>query len=89
MLRLQLLFLLHCYSIVCFCELDVNINSYALLFRFEVARMSCGGNSYRWISAARARPQQQTRRPPLLLWIDGTEDRRTLDRLMTLTAYNA
>jgi len=41
----------------------------------------------RCISAARARPQQQTRRPPLLLSIDGT-DRRTLDRFMTLTAHN-
>jgi len=58
--------------------------------------MTCGGSSYRSISAARARPQQQTRRPPLLLSIDGTDrrrdrqtDRRTLDRFMTLTAYNA
>jgi len=37
-------------------------------------------------------PQQRTRRPPLLLSIDGTDRRthgRTLDRLMTLTAYVA
>jgi len=53
--------------------------------------MSCGGSSYQWISAARARRQQQTRRPPLLLSIDGTDrqtDGRTLDRFMTLTAHN-
>jgi len=58
--------------------------------------MTCGGSSYRSISAARARPQQQTRRPPLLLSIDGTDrrrdrqtDRRTLDHFIVLTAYNA
>ena len=42
-------------------------------------------------SAARARPQQQTRRPPLLS-IDGTDrqtDGQTLDRFMTLAAFCA
>jgi len=51
--------------------------------------MSRGSSSYRSTapSAARARPQQQTRRPLLLLLsIDGT-DRRTLDRFMTITAF--
>ena len=57
--------------------------------------MSRGSSSNRSISAARARPQQQTRRPPLLLSIDGTDrpdgqtEGRTLDRFMTLTAYYA
>jgi len=49
--------------------------------------MSRGSSSYRSISAARARPQQQTRRTSLLLSIDGTDrltDGRTLDRFMTL-----
>ena len=40
------------------------------------ARVSRGSCSYRSISAVCARPQQQTRRPPLLLSINGT-DRRT------------
>ena len=35
--------------------------------------MSRTGSSYRSISAARARAQQQTRRPPMLLSIDGTD----------------
>jgi len=62
--------------------------------------MSRGSSSYRSLSAASARPQQQIRRPPLLLLIDETDrrtdrriDRRadglTLDRFMTLTAYYA
>ena len=52
--------------------------------------MPCGGSSHRSIFAARVRAQQQTRRPPLLLSIDGTDgqtDGRTLDRYTTLTAY--
>jgi len=51
-------------------------------------RMSRGSSHYRSISAARARPQQQTRRPPLLLSSDGTDrrtDGRTFDRFMRLT----
>jgi len=42
-------------------------------------------------SAARARPQQHTRRPPVLSSIDMTDirtDGRTLDRFMTLSAYS-
>jgi len=50
--------------------------------KIYAGRMSRGSSSYRSISAARARPQQQTRRPPLLLSIDGT-DRRTDERTMT------
>jgi len=50
--------------------------------KIYAARVSRGSSSYRSISAARARPQQQTRRPPLLLSIDGT-DRRTDGRTMT------
>ena len=42
----------------------------------------------RTILAPCARPQQQTRRPPLLLSIDRT-DGRILDRFMTFTAYYA
>jgi len=38
--------------------------------------MSRTGSSYRSISAARARPQQQTHQPVMLLSIDGT-DRQT------------
>jgi len=52
--------------------------------------MSRGSSGYRSMSAARARPQQQTRRPPLLLSIDGTDrqtDGQTLDRFMTLSAH--
>jgi len=54
--------------------------------------MSRGSSSYtdRYLLRASARPQQQTRRPPLLLLIDGTDgrtDRRTLDHFMTLTGY--
>jgi len=45
--------------------------------------MSRGSSSYRSISAARARPQQQTRRSPLLLSIDWTGG-RTFDRFITL-----
>jgi len=48
--------------------------------------------SYRSISTARDRSQQQTRRPPLLLSIDRTcrqTDGRTLDRFMTLIAHYA
>jgi len=48
--------------------------------------MSGAGTSYRSISAARARAEQKTRRPPLLLPIDGT-DGRTFDRFKILTAY--
>jgi len=44
--------------------------------KIYAARKSHGSSSHRSISAARARPQQQTRRAPLLLSIDGT-DRRT------------
>ena len=50
-----------------------------------------GSNSYRPISAARARSQQQTRRPSLLLSIDGTDRRtggQTLDSFITLAAYH-
>ena len=43
--------------------------------KIYAARMSCSSSSYRSIFAARARPQQQTRRPPLLLSIDGTDGR--------------
>jgi len=43
---------------------------------------------YGSMSAALARPQQQTSLPPLLLSIDGT-DGRTLDRFMTLSVYYA
>jgi len=43
--------------------------------KIYAARMSRGSSSYRSISAARARPQQQTRRPLLLLSIDGTDGR--------------
>ena len=53
--------------------------------KIYAARMLRGSSSYRSISAARARPQQQTRRLPLLLSIDGTDrrmDGRTLDRLL-------
>jgi len=50
-----------------------------------------GSRSYRSLSAARAGAQQQTRQPPLLLSIDGTDrqtDGRTPDRFMTaLAAY--
>ena len=59
-----------------------------------------GGCSYQSISPAGARAQQQTRRTPLLLSIDGTDrhtdrrtdgrtDGRTLDRFMSPTAYYA
>ena len=44
--------------------------------KIYAAHKSRGSSSYRSISDARARPQQQTRRPQLLLSIDGT-DRRT------------
>jgi len=37
------------------------------------ARVLRGGSSHRSIFGARARAQQQTRRPPLLLSIDGTD----------------
>ena len=53
------------------------------------ARMSRGSSGYRSISAARARPQQHTRRPPLLLLsIDGT-DRQTDGRTDTRPFYDA
>ena len=49
-----------------------------------------------YLLQARARPQQQTRQPPVLLSIDETEgdtngqtDGRTLDRFMTLARYYA
>ena len=51
------------------------------------ARISRDISGYRSISAARARPQQQTRRPPTLLQIDGTDrrtDGRTRGRFTTL-----
>ena len=56
-----------------------------------------GGCSYQSISPAGARAQQQTRRTPLLLSIDGTDrhtDRQTdgrtlIDRFMSLAAYYA
>ena len=60
--------------------------------KIYAARMSLCSSSYRSIYAARARPQQQTRCPPLLLSIYRTErrtDGRTLDRFMTLTACYA
>jgi len=65
--------------------------------RICAARASRGSSHYRPISAARALPQQQTRRPPPLLSIDRTDkqtvgqtDGRTLDRfMMKLTAYYA
>ena len=44
--------------------------------KIYAADKSRGSSSYRSISDARARPQQQTHRPQLLLSIDGT-DRRT------------
>jgi len=54
-----------------------------------------GSSSYPSIhvSAARARHQQQTRRLPLLLSIDGTDrhkqtDGQTFDRFVTPTAHN-
>jgi len=50
--------------------------------KIYAARMSRGSSSHRSTSAARARPQQQTRRPPLLLSTDG-RDRRT-DRHSTV-----
>ena len=49
-------------------------------------RMTRGSSVYRNICAVRNGPQQQTRRPPLLLSIDGT-DRQTDTR--SLTAYYA
>jgi len=58
----------------------------------DAVRLLRSSSSYRSIdlSAADARPQQQTHQPPLLLSIDGTRtDGRTLDRFMTLTAYYA
>ena len=39
-------------------------------YKIYTARMSRGSSSYRSISAARARPQQQTRRPPQLPCVD-------------------
>jgi len=42
----------------------------------------------RYLLRARVPLQQQTRRPPLLLSIDGT-DGQTLDHFITLTAYYA
>ena len=52
-----------------------------LAFAAECWRPQHGARSYRSISAAYTGAQQQTRRPPLLLSIDGTDrraDRRTL-----------
>ena len=49
-------------------------------------RMTRGSSVYRNMCAVRNGPQQQTRRPPLLLSIDGT-DRQTDTR--SLTAYYA
>ena len=43
--------------------------------KIYAARMSRGSSSYRSTFAARAQPQQQTRRPLLLLSIDGTDER--------------
>jgi len=45
-------------------------------FAVECLRLQHGTRNYRSISAADAGAQQQTRRPPMLLSIDGT-DRRT------------
>ena len=58
----------------------------------NAARMSRCSSSYRSISAACARPQQQTRLPPRCCCRStGQTDgrRRTLGRCMTLTAYYA
>jgi len=60
--------------------------------KIYAARVSPGSSSCRSISAGGTRPQQQTRQPPLLLSINGT-DRQTDGRtdgqtpFMTLTAY--
>jgi len=54
--------------------------------------MMKAGTGFNYRSMSVAGPQQQTRRPPLLVSIDGTDrrtDRRTTDRFMTLTAYYA
>jgi len=51
--------------------------------KIYATRMSRDTSSCRSISAARVRPQQQTRRPPLLS-IDGT-DRRTDTRPLFMT----
>jgi len=51
--------------------------------KIYVVHMSQGSIGYRSMSAARSWPQQQTRRPALLLWISGTEE-RTVDRFTTL-----
>jgi len=55
---------------------------YNIRIKIYAARMSHGSSSYRTISAARARPQQQTRRRRC--W-DRQTDGRTLDRFMTLS----
>jgi len=52
--------------------------------RIHSSNMYVGPSYSRSIFAARARPQQQTRRPPLLLSIDATDR-----RFMTLIAYCA
>ena len=60
-----------------------------LTVRPKITRSACSTVAtaiVRYLLRARTRPQQQTRRPPLLLSIDGT-DRQTLDRFITLTAY--
>jgi len=54
--------------------------------KIYAVRMPRGSSVYRNICAVRNGPQQQTRRPPLLLSIDGT-DRQTDTR--SLTAYYA
>ena len=60
--------------------------------KIYAACVSRGSSSCRSVSAAGARLQQQTRRPLLLLSIDGTDrrtDGRTLDRFLTLSACYA
>jgi len=60
--------------------------------KIYAARMPCGGSSHRSIFGARARAQQQTRRPALLLSIDGTDgqtDGRTLDRYTRLNSQTS
>ena len=57
-------------------------------FAAERRRLHHGARSYRSISAVDAEAQQQTRRPPLMLSIAGT-DRRTDARLLRIGLYTA
>ena len=58
--------------------------------KIYAARVSRVSTSFRSISAARARPQQQTRRTPLLLLIDGTHTHaRTDGQTDTWPLYDA